>query len=61
MARLPQGGRTVYVLHDVEGYTHAEIAELLGVAVGTTKAHLHRARRLLRTMLSEEREATHGA
>lgn len=61
VARLPQGGRTVYVLHDVEGYTHAEIADLLGVAVGTTKAHLHRARRLLRTMLSEAREATHGA
>jgi RNA polymerase sigma-70 factor (ECF subfamily) len=61
VARLPQGGRTVYVLHDVEGYTHAEIADLLGVAVGTTKAHLHRARRLLRTMLSEEREAAHGA
>jgi RNA polymerase sigma-70 factor (ECF subfamily) len=61
VARLPRGGRTVYVLHDVEGYTHAEIAELLGVAVGTVKAHLHRARRLLRKMLSEEREATHGA
>lgn len=61
VARLPQGGRTVYVLHDVEGYTHAEIADLLGVAVGTVKAHLHRARRLLRTMLSEGREAAHGA
>jgi RNA polymerase sigma-70 factor (ECF subfamily) len=61
VARLPQGGRTVYVLHDVEGYTHREIADLLGVAVGTVKAHLHRARRLLRTMLSEGREAAHGA
>jgi len=61
VARLPQGGRTVYVLHDVEGYTHAEIAEMLGVAVGTVKAHLHRTRRLLRTMLSEGREAAHGA
>ena len=61
VARLPQGGRTVYVLHDVEGYTHREIADLLGVAVGTVKAHLHRARRLLRTMLTEGREAADGA
>ena len=61
VARLPQGGRTVFVLHDVEGYTHREIAELLGVAVGTVKAHLHRTRRLLRKMLTDEREAAHGA
>lgn len=61
VARLPQGARTVYVLHDLEGQTHAEIANALGLAVGTIKAHLHRARRLLRTMLSEGREAAHGA
>ncbi|MDX2474821.1 MAG: sigma-70 family RNA polymerase sigma factor [Candidatus Krumholzibacteria bacterium] len=54
IARLPQGGRTVYVLHEIEGYTHREIAELLTVAVGTVKAQLHRARRLLRGMLTEE-------
>ena len=60
IARLPEGGRVVYVFHDIEGYTHREIAELLDVAVGTVKAQLHRARRLLRNMLTEEKEATHG-
>lgn len=49
--RLPAGARAVFVLHDVEGYQHAEIAERLGIAEGTSKAHLFRARRLLRGML----------
>jgi len=48
---LPPGARTVFVLHDVEGYRHEEIAGLLGVAEGTSKAQLHRARRLLREVL----------
>lgn len=48
IARLPNGARTVFVLHDVEGYRHEEIGELLGVTTGTTKAQLHRARMLLR-------------
>jgi RNA polymerase sigma-70 factor (ECF subfamily) len=61
IARLPEGGRLVFVFHDVEGYTHREIAELLDLAVGTVKAQLHRARRLLRNMLTEDREAAHGA
>jgi len=61
VARLPRGSRTVYVLHDIEGHTHREIAELLGVAVGTVKAHLHRARKLLRDMLNEGKEGAHGA
>ena len=61
IARLPEGGRLVFVFHDVEGYTHREIAELLNLAVGTVKAQLHRARRLLRNMLAEDREAAHGA
>ncbi len=51
IARLPDGARAVFVLHDVEGYQHAEIAERLHIAVGTSKAHLFRARRLLREML----------
>ena len=51
MARLPTGARTVFVLHDVEGYKHEEIAEMHGIAVGTCKAQLHRARRLLREAL----------
>ena len=51
LAALPAGARTVFLLHDVEGYRHEEIAELIGVAVGTSKAQLHRARRLLREVL----------
>ena len=48
---LPPGARAVFVLHDVEGYRHEEIADQLGVAVGTSKAQLHHARRLLREMI----------
>ena len=51
LARLPEGSRTVFVLHDVEGYGHAEIGKLLGIAEGTSKAQLFRARRQLREML----------
>lgn len=51
MARLPDGCRRVFVLHDIAGYAHAEIAAQLGIAEGTCKAHLFRARRLLRGML----------
>lgn len=49
---LPTQARLVFVLHDVEGYQHTEVADLLGIAEGTSKAHLHRARRLLREVLS---------
>lgn len=51
IAGLPQGARTIFVLHDVEGYRHREIAELTGLTEGTCKAQLHRARRLLRENL----------
>jgi RNA polymerase sigma-70 factor (ECF subfamily) len=51
IAGLPKGARTVFVLHDVEGYRHREIAELTGLSEGTSKAQLHRARRLLREVL----------
>lgn len=50
--RLPAGARAVFILHDVEGYQHAEIGERLSIAEGTSKAHLFRARRLLREMLA---------
>lgn len=50
--RLPPGARQVFVLHDVEGYRHEEIAELLDMAVGTSKSQLHRARMLLRQHLA---------
>jgi RNA polymerase sigma-70 factor, ECF subfamily len=52
VAALPLGARTVFVLHDVEGYRHGEIAKLMGLAEGTCKAQLHRARRLLREALT---------
>ncbi|HXL05482.1 MAG TPA: sigma-70 family RNA polymerase sigma factor [Gemmatimonadales bacterium] len=53
IATLPPGARDVFVLHDVEGYRHHEIAQLTGIAVGTSKAQLFRARRLLREALSK--------
>ena len=52
IAGLPERARQVFVLHDIEGYRHAEIAALMGTAEGTAKAQLHRARRLLREALS---------
>jgi RNA polymerase sigma-70 factor (ECF subfamily) len=51
IAALPEGAREVFVLYDIEGYGHAEIAHLTGIAEGTSKAQLFRARRLLREML----------
>jgi RNA polymerase sigma-70 factor (ECF subfamily) len=47
IAALPNGARTVFVLHDVEGYQHNEIAKMTGTAEGTCRAQLHRARKLL--------------
>lgn len=52
IATLPDGARTVFVLYSVEGYTHEEIASLVGIAVGSSKAQLHRARSLLKQQLS---------
>ncbi len=51
IAGLPPKARAILVLHDIEGYRHDEIAEQMGVAVGTCKAQLHRARSLLREVL----------
>jgi RNA polymerase sigma factor (sigma-70 family) len=51
VAKLPPRARAVLVLHDVEGWKHEEIANELGMAVGSSKAQLHRARGLLRGML----------
>jgi RNA polymerase sigma-70 factor, ECF subfamily len=47
IAALPNGARTVFVLHDIEGYQHGEIAKMTGTAEGTCRAQLHRARKLL--------------
>jgi RNA polymerase sigma-70 factor (ECF subfamily) len=51
IARLPERARTVLILYDIEGYRHAEIAEMTGMAVGSSKAQLHRARKLIREVL----------
>jgi RNA polymerase sigma-70 factor (ECF subfamily) len=52
--RLPEGARHVFVLHGVYGYSHDEAAEMLGIASGTSKAQMHRARRLLAQQLDEQ-------
>lgn len=54
IAALPPGARTVFILHDVEGYRHEEIAGFIGVTVGTSKGQLHRARKLLKEALNDE-------
>lgn len=51
IAELPPAARMVFVLFDVEGHSHEEIAGMTGLAVGTSKAHLHRARQILRARL----------
>lgn len=53
IAGLPPQARAIFILHDIEGFKHEEIAEQMGLAVGTTKAQLHRARRLLREVLEQ--------
>ena len=52
MKQLPERMRIVFVLHDVEGYKHHEIGALLGIATGTSKAHLHNARKNLIKLLN---------
>lgn len=51
IAKLPPNARQVFVLHDVEGFRHDEIADRMAIAPGTVRAHLHRARKLLMTWL----------
>lgn len=53
VAALPEGCRTVFLMHDAEGFTHEEIAAALGVTAGTSKAQLSRARARLRVALAE--------
>jgi len=56
LRQLPPGYRTVFVLHDVEGHEHEEIARMLGVAVGTSKSQLHKARMKLRQILKARKD-----
>jgi RNA polymerase sigma-70 factor, ECF subfamily len=50
---LPQGYKSVFVLHDIQGYEHNEIAELMGCSIGNSKSQLHKARMRLRELLHE--------
>ena len=54
VVQLPPGYRTVFVLHDVEGHEHEEIARMLGCSVGTSKSQLHKARMKLRVLLRQQ-------
>jgi RNA polymerase sigma-70 factor, ECF subfamily len=54
IAELPPGYRTVFALHDIEGYEHEEIADMLGVSIGTSKSQLHKARMRLRELLMKK-------
>ncbi|MDX2033683.1 MAG: RNA polymerase sigma factor [Blastocatellia bacterium] len=54
ISELPPGYRTVFVLHDVEGFEHEEVADMLGVSVGTSKSQLHKARMRLRDLLNKK-------
>ena len=54
LKQLPTGYRTVFVLHDVEGYEHYEIAEMLGIAEGPSKSQLHKARLKLRQLIRQQ-------
>lgn len=56
IAALPNGYRNVFVLHDVEGYEHEEVARMMGISVGTSKSQLHKARLKLRGLLIKEKD-----
>lgn len=53
ISELPEQAKAVLILHDIEGYQHKEIAKMINIQVGTSKAHLHRARKILREELSK--------
>jgi RNA polymerase sigma-70 factor, ECF subfamily len=54
IAQLPDGYKNVFVLHDVEGYEHEEVAKILGCSVGTSKSQLHKARLKMRKLLNKK-------
>jgi RNA polymerase sigma-70 factor, ECF subfamily len=60
IAQLPPGYRAVFILHDVEGYEHAEVARICGTAVGTSKSQLHKARKKLYELLKGNRDTFNG-
>ena len=56
IGELPNGYRNVFILHDVQGFEHEEVARIMGISVGTSKSQLHKARLKLRGLLVKERE-----
>ena len=56
ISQLPNGYRRVFILHDVEGFEHEEVARIMGISVGTSKSQLHKARLKLRGLLLRENE-----
>jgi RNA polymerase sigma-70 factor, ECF subfamily len=56
IAELPNGYRNVFIVHDVEGFEHEEVARMMGISVGTSKSQLHRARLKLRTLLIKQQD-----
>ena len=58
LAELPSQARTVFLLHDLEGFKHREVAEQLGISEGTSKSQLFRAREILRGLLGPRQEAS---
>lgn len=59
IGELPEGYRTIFILHEVEGYEHQEIAELLDCSVGNSKSQLHKAKLRIREMLGQARPEAH--
>jgi RNA polymerase sigma-70 factor (ECF subfamily) len=56
ISELPNGYRKVFILHDIEGYEHEEVARMLGISVGTSKSQLHKARLKLRGLLIKQND-----
>lgn len=56
IAELPNGYKKVFILHDVEGFEHEEVARMMGISIGTSKSQLHKARLKLRTLLLQQQE-----
>ncbi|MGH9526122.1 MAG: RNA polymerase sigma factor, partial [Terriglobales bacterium] len=59
IGRLPPGYRTIFILHDMEGYEHNEIAQMMSCSIGNSKSQLHKARMRLRDLLQQPQ--TQGA
>jgi RNA polymerase sigma-70 factor (ECF subfamily) len=59
ISELPEGYRVIFILHEVDGYQHREIAELLGCSVGTSKSQLHKAKLRIRELLTSTIQAQH--